>query len=84
MPIILTNLMQILPIFCYPCDVTDGKVSLNEYFSDKSCSEFYINNGNFHLEKNDMTNIIYGKSSIKLIGKENTTIHCHHNAGLAF
>ena len=71
-------------LFDHACNITDISVSLNTHFSDKSCSEFYINNGIFHLEDNKATNMFNDMMSIKIFGKENSTIHCHYNAGLAF
>jgi len=57
---------------------------LNAYLVNKSCSDIYLENGDFYLEESKATNIFEGKNYTRLIGKQNSTIHCHYNAGLAF
>jgi len=56
-------------------------VNFDVYFSDKSCSEFCVDNGIFHLKA---SKVFSDKTSIKLTGKESSIVHCHYNAGLYF
>ena len=69
------------PVYCVPCNVSNSSSLNNVLLSNSSCTEFHLNNGEFYLEENI---IISHKSFIRVIGKENTTIYCHYNAGLAF
>ena len=71
-------------MFCYTCNVNDSRVSLNTYFVNKSCSDIHLENGVYYLEEDKVTNMFEDANYIRLIGKENSTIHCHYNAGLAF
>ena len=82
--LILIQLMQLSTVFCYRCNATDSRVSLNTYFANKSCSDIYLDNGVFYIEESKVTNYFEGTNFTKLIGKENSTIHCHYNAGLTF
>ncbi|XP_065897607.1 uncharacterized protein [Dysidea avara] len=78
------TLIQVLLASCHTCNIKDNRVSLNVHFSNKSCSEFYLENGIFNLEESNETNTFNSANSIKVIGKEGTTIQCKYNAGLSF
>ena len=80
----MIQLVLVLQVCCIPCDVNNNNISLNVFLSNTSCSEFHLNNGDFYLEENPLTNHFLYQSFIKVIGKENSAIYCHYNAGLAF